>query len=90
LRIAEGDDYHHFQVSRTAKVLKNSDFSNSTNPATFEYALCLLHNLSRIYGNSPKIVHEKQKINETLLVRGINFALCKDAKISFLKSKDLR
>jgi hypothetical protein len=39
LRIAEGVDYQHFQVSRTAKVLENSDFSNSTKPATFGYAL---------------------------------------------------
>jgi hypothetical protein len=34
----------------------------------FAKPLCLLHNLSRIYGNSPKIVHKKQKINEILLV----------------------
>jgi hypothetical protein len=54
----------------------------STSPPPIANVLCLLHNL-------PKIVHKKQKINETLLLGGINFALCKEVKKSFQNQKIL-
>jgi hypothetical protein len=40
--------------------------------------------------NSSKIIDKKQKIKETPLSRGINFALCKDANKSLPKTKELR